>query len=368
MNQKVLFILHIPPPVHGSSMVGQFIKQSKRINSEFSARYLNLLASKDVSDSGKVSLVKISSFVKIWFILLKELIKYKPDLCYLAITCRGHAFFRDVLLIFLLKLFRVNLIYHMHNKGVSEVQEYFIYNFFYHLVFKGSNVILLSKFLYPDIEKYVAKEQIYICPNGIPEIEQFKLISNEQSNKVRILFLSNLIETKGVKILLEACNKLKDKSIEFECIYIGGEGDISSDQINAEIQSMNLSDCVTYMGKKYGKEKEQEFTKADIFAFPTFYEKECFPLVLLEAQQHSLPIISTYEGGIQDIVESGKNGYLVPQRDVDELTNKLELLIQKPEIRTQMGNSARNNYIKKFTLERFENRMLEILKKSLTVS
>ena len=229
-------------------------------------------------------------------------------------------------------------------------------------------MILLSKFLYPDIEKYVAKEQIYICPNGIPEIEQFKLISNEQSNKVRILFLSNLIETKGVKILLEACNKLKDKSIEFECIYIGGEGDISSDQINAEIQSMNLSDCVTYMGKKYGKEKEQEFTKADIFAFPTFYEKECFPLVLLEAQQHSLPIISTYEGGIQDIVESGKNGYLVPQRDVDELTNKLELLIQKPEIRTQMGNSARNNYIKKFTLERFENRMLEILKKSLTVS
>ena len=56
------------------------------------------------------------------------------------------------------------------------------------------------------------------------------------------------------------------------------------------------------MGRKYGEEKERLFRESDIFVFPTYYDIECFPLVLLEAMQYGLPCVNTDEGGIRDIV------------------------------------------------------------------
>jgi glycosyltransferase involved in cell wall biosynthesis len=55
-------------------------------------------------------------------------------------------------------------------------------------------------------------------------------------------------------------------------------------------------------------------------------------------------------------------GFLVPQKDVQALADKLEILIKNPELRKQMGASGRKEYEEEFTLERFEGRMVEILK------
>jgi glycosyltransferase involved in cell wall biosynthesis len=77
--------------------------------------------------------------------------------------------------------------------------------------------------------------------------------------------------------------------------------------------------------------------------------------------QFSLPIVSTFEGGIPDVVENGVTGFLVPQKDVEALADKLEILIKSPELRKQMGAAGRKKYEEEFTLERFEGRMVEIL-------
>ena len=60
MKSKILFILHLPPPVHGSSMVGQYIKDSKVvINTSFDAQYINLSTSKTIDEIGKNPLLKL---------------------------------------------------------------------------------------------------------------------------------------------------------------------------------------------------------------------------------------------------------------------------------------------------------------------
>ena len=76
---------------------------------------------------------------------------------------------------------------------------------------------------------------------------------------------------------------------------------------------------------------------------------------------NSLPVISTYEGGIKDIVETGRTGYLVEQRNVIDLANKLETLINNSNLRIQMGDAGRQKYEQEFTLEKFENRLNDIL-------
>ncbi|QGY43918.1 glycosyltransferase [Maribellus comscasis] len=365
MKPNILFLLHIPPPVHGSSVVGQYIKQSSLINKSFEARYINLMASKEVSSSGKVNLRKIGGFVKIWFKLLGELRKKKPDLCYLALTTTGAAFYRDIFVVGLLKLFRIKRVYHLHNKGVKRWSTFLINRYFYRFVFQNADVIILSKYLYPDIQAFVPENKIHICPNGISnKIEEDKPAESNNSKEVsKILFLSNLIESKGVYVLLEACSLLKEKKIPFQCDFVGGEGDITASQFYERAQKLGLNNSVNYLGKKFGTEKEEIFSKANVFAFPTFYPNECLPLVLLEAMQNKLPVISTFEGGIPDVVDDTETGFLVPQKDPRLMAEKLEILISDSNLCKKMGEAGRKKFEEEFTLIQFENRMSNILGK-----
>lgn len=140
-------------------------------------------------------------------------------MCYLAITAKEYAFYKDALIALMAKTFKVPLVYHFHNKGVSTWQKKRLNNILYHIVFKNSYAILLSKYLYSNVQKYFPEKKVFYCPNGIPDmtVKRTKdLDSND--NAVRILFLSNLIESKGVFVLLEACQILKNKKYYFTAL------------------------------------------------------------------------------------------------------------------------------------------------------
>lgn len=360
-NKKILFFLHLPPPVHGSSMVGESIKKSKLVNRSFQCNYINLLASNSVNESGIFTLKKMIGFISIIREVLRILKKNDTDVCYYALTISGFAFFRDLILILIIKLFRVNIIYHLHNKGVVKYQNKIHYNFFYSFVFKNTKVILLSPKLYSDISKYVTFNDIHICPNGVPLVLEV-LKTGEKKNKiVKLLFLSNLIESKGVFVLLESLSLLRRSGVPFSCDFVGGEGDIDARQFDRKIIELDLKENVSYKGKLFGSDKNSVFHESDIFVFPTHYPKECFPLVLLEAMQHALPIISTFEGGIPDIVQDGVNGYLVSQKDIKSLSDKIKLLILQPELRLEMGRANFEKYNNHYKLDNFEKRLVEIL-------
>lgn len=360
---KILFILHFPPPVHGAAMVGQFIRESMTINNAFKANFINLGTSRTIDEIGKGGLKKwLRYFVLIWKTGF-NVVSFRPNLVYLTLTSKGAGFYKDVLITIKAKALGAKMVYHFHNKGVSTRQDKYLDNILYKIVFKNADVILLSEHLYPDIQKYVPKNRVHICPNGIPEIVKSSKFSvqSDINKPVEILFLSNLIESKGVKVLLEACKILMEKGINFHCTYVGGEGDISQEQLQQNIENFGLSDNVHYAGKKYGVDKSDVFVKADVFALPTFYSNECFPLVLLEAMQFSLPIVSTNEGGIPGIVENDINGFLVEKNNIEALANKLEYLIASEDLRHKFGENGRRKYENEFTLPAFENRFKEIL-------
>ncbi|MDP4238380.1 MAG: glycosyltransferase family 4 protein [Bacteroidota bacterium] len=358
--KNILFILHLPPPVHGSSRVGLLIKESTLINNAFECRYINILASRKLNETGQTSYQKIFRFVGLWFQLLIEIIKKKPDICYMALTSTRAAFYRDVLLVALLRFFRIKRVYHLHNKGVKRCQRSKINRLLYRFVFKDADIIILSKLLYKDIKTYVPVSRVYICPNGVEETPaNIKNRKIKPEDPVQILFLSNLILSKGIVVLLDACSLLKEKKIDFKCHLIGGEDELNAFQLNDYVKQKGLEEHVDYLGMKYGREKRAAFARADIFAFPTC--NDCFPLVLLEAMCDGLPVVSTFEGGIPDIVEEGITGFLVPQRNAKALAEKLEVLIKNPELRQQMGKAGRLKYKKEFTLEIFEQRLKNIL-------
>ena len=278
--------------------------------------------------------------------------------------------------------------------------------------------MLLSWYLYPDIEKAVRREQVMICANGIAAEQQVncddsqvnvaspRLNAAEQrliatvsqvnvaeqrlndtqsqgddspatplrltsssaainrseaaSLPVNLLFLSNLIPSKGVYVLLDACRRLTERGHGFVCRFVGGETkEMDRATFEAEVQRRGLEGMVRYEGPKYGEEKEEYWFSSDVFVQPTY--EDCFPLTIVEAMQHGLPVVSTDEGAVPDIVVDGENGFICRRKDVEGLAQALERLITDASLRKRMGEEGYRIYKDKFTLQCFEQRFTEIL-------
>ena len=528
---KILFIAPLPPPVHGSAMVSQYIKDSRVVNEAFDCDFVNLSTSRSMEEIGKGGIKKLFRFLASYLIVLWKLITHRYSLCYLAITCHGMGFLKDAPFVLLCKLFCRKVVLHQHNKGLSRDVARWPYRWLMPLVYRNTTVMLLSWHLYEDISAVVKREQVVVCANGVPPLDngqqstdngllrdedtqsvydnvnendnlfkstefilgqqttdnsqlstdglfnqhdkhtnldasthtqacaghpgcsqishteltedtefscnaenicqreldtnsqnariaslacglpdegfdltqksqntqkniseqgcqreldtnsqnlqvaspllasgvgrhreaQFSLSSSLEPSVPRLLFLSNLIESKGIYVLLEACRMLKEEGIVFQCDYVGGESKlISGESFRNAIAERGLTDCVTYHGPQYGAAKDRFFRGADIFVQPTF--DDCFPLTLVEAMQYRLPIVSTDVGAIPDIVTDGVNGFVCPQRDVDALAVALRKLIGDRQLRVAMGQRGYELYRERMTLEVFEMRFTGLLK------
>ncbi|MDR1783879.1 MAG: glycosyltransferase family 4 protein [Dysgonamonadaceae bacterium] len=363
-RKKILFILPLPPPVHGSTVVGQAIRDSKRINAAFDCRFVSSTFSRDMGDLGAMSVRKIFTLLKIFCLTLKHLIVFRPHLCYFAPTARGIGFYKDLPIIFLLKIFRRKIVYHFHNKGVAAAQDRWIDDKLYRFAFRGAKVILLSERLYGDVAKYFSKDDVFICPNGIPdtESENFQQPQPRNNPVPRLLFLSNLLESKGVFVLLDALKILKDNGYSFVCDFVGAETpEINAARFAEETLRRGLNEIVVYKGKQYGDEKDGSFRQSDIFVFPTFYKNETFGLVNLEAMRCKLPVISTNEGGIPDVVKDGETGFVVEKENVAALSDAIAKLIDDCGLRKTMGEKGFQHFINNFTIEKFEGNLNDIL-------
>lgn len=350
--------MHMPPPVHGAAMVGQYIHDSELINTTFDCHYINLTTAKNLQDIGKGGVLKIWKFIKLLTSIIITIFNVRPHLVYLTPNARGGAFYKDFIVVQLVKAMGCKVVVHYHNKGVKTREDKGLDNFLYLRFFKQLKVILLSELLYDDVKKYVNKEDIYICPNGIPY--EFNTSKDSQNTIPHILMVSNLLIDKGILILLDALTDLKRDGYKFICDFVGGEtSDIDKERFNNETQARDLDGIAIYHGKKYGKEKEDMYEMADIFTLPSF--DEAFPLVNIEAMSHTLPIVSTNVGGIPSEVINGYNGLICETRDSKSLASCIKQLLDSPALRKEMGENGYKKFKTEFTLEAFEKRMTEIL-------
>ncbi len=366
VKPKILFVLHLPPPTHGAAMVGKYIRESEVINEAFEADYIDLATNRILHESGKGNLKKIGAFVRIIRQVITALKDKKYDLCYMTLTASGAGFYKDALLVSIMKRWKPKLIYHFHNKGISE-RDSKLARSLYRYVFKDTRSILVSRFLYPDIKAYVKEKDVFYCPCGVPatlplEAAEKKFIKKE-GEVCQLLFLSNMIREKGIFVLLEACEILHQKGINFQCHYVGGWFDVSEEEFNRQIREKKLTEVVFAHGPKYKEEKMSFYQQSDVFVFPTHYDT--FGLVNLEAMQNGLPVVATPEGGIPDIIVDGKTGFLVPHNDVRGLAEKLTVLINDPALRYTMGEAGRKRFYEHFTLDTFERNLTDILKEAI---
>ena len=369
-KNKVLCIMHMPPPVHGAAVMGQYIHDAKYINDSFECKFINLATAKDLEDVGKLSFQKLSDVYTLCKHIIDSIRNFHPDLIYFTANATGMPFYKDALVLHSIKRtigkskIDCKIVVHYHNKGVATRQNHIIDHILYKRFFKGIKIIQLSEYLYKDIAKYVSKENVFFCPNGIPQISNSTNLSRNSVDKpLKILYLSNMMAEKGVWTLVDACRLMHDQGIPFECHFVGGWKDVTELAFRNCLNAYGLEDCVFAHGPKYGDEKEEYWKLADVFVFPTFYHNECFPLVLLEAMQHRVACVSTHEAAIPSIIDEGKNGYMFQAHDFSGLADILTKLAQgdRPSVQ-KMGETGYQKYNTEYTIEVFEKKISEGLK------
>lgn len=366
MKKKILCIVQLPPPIHGVSIMNDCLLSSQLLNKSFDIKAIDLKFGKSIKELQRFTFKKVYKSIFFAVQIAKDILIFKPCLVYFTISPTGFAFYRDAYYILLIKLlFRGKILIHLHGKGIEkEIINSRIKKKIYKTVFKQTHIICLSTLLSNDI-KNTYKGQPYIIPNGIKSHLKKGFVTNRSMNSTpQILYLSNFIKNKGILILLDALQIVKSNGCSFRAKFVGAPSDITNSILHKKIYDLNLNKNVEVIGPLIGDAKFKAYKEADVFVFPTY--NDAFPLVTLEAMQFSLPIISTFEGSIPDIVVNNVTGFLVEKENHFQLAEKIEILLNDYDLRVRMGNKGYERYLENYTFKHFESNMLRTFQKIIS--
>lgn len=359
---NILFVGQFAPPVHGVSVMNDFVANSELIKKNYDYSIVNLTTATAIEDIGKPAVGKYLKFLGILINTLLKLLTRKYCCAYLTLSPVGFAFTKDAIVVQLIKLFKVPVVLHLHGKGIHKaiavggdksLQRY-------NKVFKDTFVITLSEGLKQDIGAISSFKKCFVVNNGIPQ--PVKLNSPSKTDRVHILMLSNLIRSKGAMDLLKAVKILVDDHVDgFNVTFAGAWSELDfMYEFRAFINDNNLAKYVSLPGPVYGDEKREAFTTSDIFVLPTYYANECFPLTILEAMSYGLPVVTTSEGAIAEIIDHKKTGFLVPAQNPAGIAQVLKLLIRDKELRSMIGINALDKFNRHYRLDIFEKNLLHV--------
>ena len=140
-----------------------------------------------------------------------------------------------------------------------------------------------------------------------------------------VLFVGNLLLTKGVGVLVEACRRLTDRGVPFQCCFVGRGADAA--KLQALIRNRRLEHYVTLAGACAHAELPFWYRAADVVALPSF--SEGIPNVLRESLACGTPYVATEVGGIPEISHPSYSR-LVPPGDAAALAYALEAMLSAP--------------------------------------
>jgi colanic acid/amylovoran biosynthesis glycosyltransferase len=202
----------------------------------------------------------------------------------------------------------------------------------------------------------------------------YKQHSLSPRDTIRIVSTGRLVEKKGLAYGIKAVASLlkKYKNIEY---FIIGDGFLKKD-LAALITRLNVGKNIKMLGWQNQEEVVKILYNAHIFLLPSVTAKsqrylgdeEGIPVSIMEAMAMGLPIISTFHSGIPELAKDGKSGFLVPERNVKELAEKLEHLITHPNLLISMGYAGRKQIEKKFNIDQQNQKLVHILEQLINPS
>jgi glycosyltransferase involved in cell wall biosynthesis len=211
-------------------------------------------------------------------------------------------------------------------------------------------VIVVSDFLKRHLLGFNVKEnKIIVLRNGLIHLNDYKyddtvckpLPTNE---KFKIISVAMMTGSKGHDQIIHVIEKICHLGYDVELLFIG-EG-IAKDRLVSKVEKKGLQDNIKFLGRR--RDIPCLLLQSDIFLHLTDFET--FGMVIMEAMAAGLPVVASNIGGIPELVDCGKNGYLVDNSDFDNIAKKIILLIDDKNKRDELGGNGLKKIEEKFLI------------------
>ena len=160
-----------------------------------------------------------------------------------------------------------------------------------------------------------------------------------------ILFLGRLDARKSPDVLLRASRRVLERFPGTKVVF-GGDGEVEKNKALAE--ELGIANHCEFHGWVSGAEREGLFARAAVYCLPS--KNEGLPMSVLEAIARGIPTVATPVGGVPQVIEDGVSGFLVDVDDVDALSDRLNILLDKPGLRENVGAASRNTVTRLFNV------------------
>lgn len=354
-NAKVVMLGKLPPPYMGPAIATKILLDSK-----LSERFELLHVDTNVHES--LDTVGVWKFSKVWKNLsvygqfASVLWRETPDLVLIPISQATLGFVKDSVFILLSMLFRRKTLIQLRG---SNIQNWLagtsatVRAYVEAVLRTTDGVVVLGHNLRHLFADYFPEDRIFVVPNGA----NYHISRREAwSGQVNVLYLANLQPAKGIEDVVRGVKLLKERGVNsFVLNVVGAWRDAETREACLQIVKEHALPVV-FHGPAYDADKFKFMAQADVFVF-TPREPEGHPWVVVEALASGLPIIATDQGAIIESVQDGINGFIVASRSPWQIADRMQQLIEHPELRCRQGGASRKHYEENFTEEKMVERL-----------
>ncbi|WP_053976506.1 glycosyltransferase [Mangrovimonas xylaniphaga] len=344
---KLFFVFPLSGPNNGVKVISNFIFHGFLERYKFILRKIDTAQANNFNSFGKFSFKKVMNI----FSLLKKIYSISnEDVVYLNITPKGFAYYRDLILLFCCFKRTENITLHIHANGLEKK-----ISFYNRHLFAKSKIIVINKRQMELISPFC--DNVFLVPNALPDNYCGDRLSVKKELGIRFIFISNLSKEKGVGRLRDICKELSDKNVHCELNVFGGA--LSENDL-LDVRELGLR----YSFFKYNgpisdeKEKNEILKESDVLLFLSDENYEVYPLVYIEALMNGLPIISTNQVVIEDLLNLGVASVI--GEDLSGFDKALSWLGQNEEL-ISLKEKCRETYLKNYCFEGFMNKIENII-------
>jgi len=299
--RKFLLIGQFPPPRHGVSVINEIL--SEELQEYYDVDCYDYRFSYGLKDIGSAnSFKKIVMYLKHLVVLLFKVLINRYDYIYFTPNVRGGVFYRDLLVVMLLKISFSDIFLHLHGLGIKDNMPKKHWRFFYKIMFSGNHILHVSKKVLDEefSECEFGEKSLSYLNNSVNLDVADRICKSGNPDHKVVVHMSNFRPSKGVMDVLKTYQGLKKVLPSCELIMIGS---FTSDSFEAEvkhyIKSNGLED-ICFTGFLDAKSKISHLSCADLFLYPSY--DDSFGLVVLEAQALGLPVVCYDIGSMLQIV------------------------------------------------------------------
>lgn len=268
----------------------------------------------------------------------------------------GKSFFRKKIVLGFARMLGYKTVYHSHAGGIRAFVESAGKKKICRTLHKCDAVIVLGNVWKKYFENELGCKRVYIVNNFVEPLDR-EPDAPVAGEVIQLLFIGKICDNKGIYDLLEALERHRDEFEGRVKVRFAGPGE--TEKLTDHISSHNLGGMAEYIGCIEGESKDAELRRCDALILPSHFEG--MPMVLLEAANYGRACISTRVGSVDEIVDDGETGRLVPPHAPEELAEAIRHYLNNRGALAEDGRRARQK-VKSFYPDAVEARLKEIYK------